>query len=347
MSVDAARKSACATDSKSCVTVVVATLAGGDALADCLRSLEKQTIDRYEVIVVDNSGTHQIQPWGQRTRVISNDKNVGFGAAINQGIRASDAPYVATLNDDAVADSRWLETLVNAAEARPDVGMCASEVRLAGTNTLDSAGMLIAIDGSSKQRGHGEPPEKYASAIDALCPSGSAALYRRTMLDQIGLFDESFFLYCEDTDLGLRAQWAGWKCAYVPGAIVEHQYSRSAGRASPMKAYFVERNHWYLALKNFPWPLVMFVKQASFVRYFWHLVSLMEGRGKASEFRGSGHSLVFLAFLMFRAWIAAIVRLPRLWSARRRIIKKRRITRQEFRKILADHSTTLRKVAQL
>jgi GT2 family glycosyltransferase len=325
----------------------VPTLAAGDALAECLRSLEQQTLDRFEVIVVDNSEKHLVTAVPPGMRILANEKNVGFGAAINQGIRVSESPYIATLNDDAVADPRWLELLVKAAEARPGVGMCASEVRLAGTGALDSAGLLIAIDGSSKQRGHGEQPGAFAKERDALCPSGSAALYRRKMLDEVGVFDESFFLYCEDTDLGLRGRWAGWECAYVPGAIVEHRYSHSAGRASPMKAYYVERNHWYLALKNFPWPLVMFVKQASFVRYFWHLISLIEGRGKASEFRGSGHSMAFLAFLMFRAWVVAIVRLPRLWSARRRIIKTRRITRQEFRKILADHSISLRKVAQL
>jgi GT2 family glycosyltransferase len=335
----------------------VPTLAAGDALADCLRSLETQTFDRFEVIVVDNSGAHRVNRMnpdsgGPRVRVISNEHNVGFGAAINQGIRASEAPYIATLNDDAVADPRWLEALVKAAEARPAVGMCASEVRLAGTPTLDSAGMLIAIDGSSKQRGHGEPPGNYAASLsdgvgDALCPSGSAALYRRTMLDQIGLFDEGFFLYCEDTDLGLRGRWAGWECSYVPGAIVEHRYSQSAGRASPLKAYFVERNRLYTAIRNFPWPMLLLVKPASFVRYFWHVVALIEGRGKASEYKESGHSIAFLLFLMLRAWAAVTVHLPRLWRERRRIYRTRRITSHEFRRLLADYSISLRRVAEL
>jgi GT2 family glycosyltransferase len=280
-------------------------------------------------------------------RVVSNEHNVGFGAAINQGIRASEALYIATLNDDAVADPGWLAALVKAAEARPAVGMCASEVRLAGTKTLDSAGMLIAIDGSSKQRGHGEPPERLSTSRDALCPSGSAALYRRAMLDQIGLFDEGFFLYCEDTDLGLRGRWAGWECAYVPGATVEHRYSHSAGRASPLKAYFVERNRLYMVIRNFPWPTLLLVKPASFIRYFWHVVSLVEGRGKASEYRESGHSVAFLFFLMLRAWVAVTVRLPRLWRERRRILRTRRITRHEFRKLLADYSISLQRVAEL
>ena len=85
-----------------------------------------------------------------------------------------------------------------------------------------------------------------------LLPSASAALYRRAMLEEIGLFDEDFFLYCEDTDLGLRARWAGWKCIYVPGAVVDHHYSHSAGRASRLKAYYVERNRLFVAAKNFP-----------------------------------------------------------------------------------------------
>jgi GT2 family glycosyltransferase len=328
------------------VTVVVPTLAAGDALAECLRSLETQTFDRFDVIVVDNSGG-MVHPELRNVRVISNQKNVGFGAAVNQAIRASDTPYIATLNDDAVADPRWLEVLVKAAEARPQVGMWASEVHLAGTSTLDSAGMLIAIDGSSKQRGHGERPEHFSASRDSLCPSGSAALYRRAMLDEIGLFDESFFLYCEDTDLGLRGRWAGWECAYVPGAIVEHRYSQSAGRASPLKAYFVERNRLYLAIKNFPWPMLLLVKPASLVRYFWHVVSLIEGRGKASEYQKSGHSVAFLLFLMLRAWAAVTVRLPRLWRERRRIIRTRKTTRGEFRKLLQEHSISLRRVAEL
>ena len=112
------------------------------------------------------------------------------------------------MNDDATAHPGWLEALLAAIEPRPDVGMCASQVRLAGDGRLDSAGMLLCLDGSSKQRGHLESPASYARKEEALLPSGSAALYRREMLDEIGLFDESFFLYCEDTDLGLRARWA-------------------------------------------------------------------------------------------------------------------------------------------
>ena len=182
--------------------------------------------------------------------MIANDRNVGFGAAVNQAFRQSTAPFLAVLNDDAAAHPGWLEALLAAIEPRPDIGMCASQVRLAGDGRLDSAGMLLCLDGSSKQRGHLESPASYARQEEALLPSGSAALYRREMLEEIGLFDESFFLYCEDTDLGLRARWAGWECLYVPDAVVEHRYSHSSGKASALKAYYVERNRLFRDLQE-------------------------------------------------------------------------------------------------
>lgn len=323
------------------------TLAGGEVLEECLRGLESQTVDEFEVVVIDNSGIGCVRAHGRRVRVIANACNAGFGAAVNQAFRDSHAPYLATLNDDAVADPRWLETLLADAETHPGTGMFASEVRLAGTGRLDSAGMLIAPDGSSKQRGHEESPALFVDAKEALFPSGSAALYRRAMLDQIGLFDESFFLYCEDTDLGLRAQWAGWDCRYVPGAAVEHRYSHSAGRASPLKAYYVERNRLYTIAKNFPARMLWAAPFASIARYAWHVAALLTGRGKTGEFSQSGSAAALLPFLVIRAHVAALFHLLRLFGARRRIRASRRITSAEFRSLLGRHSITVRQVAVL
>jgi GT2 family glycosyltransferase len=328
------------------VTVVVPTLAADDALADCLRSLESQTFDRFDVVVVDNSGSGRARASGTRVRILVNQRNVGFGAAINQAIRESEAPYIAVLNDDATPHPEWLAALVKAAEARPAAGMFASQVRL-DAKRLDSTGMLIAMDGSSKQRGHGEPPEDFAADSETLLPTGSAALYRRKMLDEIGLFDERFFLYCEDTDLGLRARWAGWEGVYVAGAVVDHAYSKSAGRASPLKAYYVERNRLSTAIKNFPLPMLALAKFYAGARYFWHLVFMITRTGKAAEFREAGHSTWLLPFLVLRAHVSASVRLPYLLRQRRRILKTRRLSSKEFRALLTAHSITVRKVAEL
>lgn len=323
------------------------TLAADDALAACLRSLEAQTFTPFEVIVVDNSGERRVQAGGERIRVIANQHNLGFGAAVNQAIRNSESEFVATLNDDAVADPKWLQALVDKASAFPRAGMFAPQVRIAGSGALDSAGMLIAADGSSRQRGHGEAPEKFAASEEVLLPSGSAALYRRKMLDEIGLFDELFFLYCEDTDLGLRARWAGWECVYVPDAAVEHRYSHSSGRASPLKAYYVERNRLYTAIKNLPLAMLVRAPLVALIRYFWHAMLMMQGRGKAAEFRRAGFSAFILPFLVARAHAAALVRMPRLLGERRRIHRAARLSTPEFEQLLERHSISIRQVAAL
>ncbi len=160
------------------MTVAIPTLAADDALAECLEALERQTFSNFEIIVVDNSGRGAVRAQG-RVRVIANERNVGFGAAVNQAFRESNAEFLAVLNDDTVADPDWLAALMRAMETSPEVGMCASQVRLAGDGRLDSAGMLLCPDGSSKQRGHLERPEAYACPEEVLLPSCSAAFYRR------------------------------------------------------------------------------------------------------------------------------------------------------------------------
>ena len=326
------------------MTVVVPTLAAGSTLAECLDSLDRQTFRDFEVVVVDNSGRNAVQP-REGVRIIANEKNVGFGVAFNQAFRSSKATFIAVLNDDATAGPNWLEALLRAVEARPDVGMCASQVRLAGEANLDSAGMLLCRDGSSKQRGHGESPDSYPRRQEVLLPSGSAAFYRREMLEEIGLFDESFFLYCEDTDLGLRARWAAWECLYVPNAVVEHRYSHSAGQASALKAYYVERNRLFLAVKNFPIPDLLLLPFYSAARYFWHLLFALQGRGKAAEFQRAGNSAARLPLYVLRAHLALLPRLPALWKQRRKM--KRRFTPKQFRRLIRRFSISPRQVAAL
>ena len=326
------------------VTVVIPTLAADETLDACLASLARQTLLDFEVIVVNNSGRHLAKP-KDRVRVITNDRNVGFGAAVNQGFRKSEARYLAVLNDDATAHPEWLQALVAAIELRPDVGMCASQVRLAGQASLDSAGMLLCLDGSSKQRGHHEPAASYARQDEALLPSGSAALYRREMLEEVGLFDESFFLYCEDTDLGLRARWAGWECLYVPEAQVEHRYSHSSGKASALKAYYVERNRLFVIFKTFPLLDLLLVPFYAIPRYFWHFIYALKGRGKAAEFQREGGSMLRLPWYVLRGHLALLARLPEIWRQRRGI--KRRLTTKQFRRLIRRYSISPRRVAAL
>jgi GT2 family glycosyltransferase len=338
--------------------VIIPTLTAGQKLIECVCSLERQTLRDFDVVIVDNSGKHLARQEGADRSgavILEPPANVGFGAAINAGVRASRAPFIAALNDDAAPHPEWLAALVAAMEARPDAGMCASQVRLCGaggsacqdTSCLDSAGMLISGDGASKQRGHLESPERFGRPADVLMPSGSAALYRRAMLDEIGGFDERFFLYCEDTDLGLRARWAGWKCLYVPGAVVDHHYSHTAGSASPLKAYYVERNRLFVILKNFPAGMLLRAPFYTVARYFWHAVSLIDGRGTAARFHRDNHGSLGLAWIALRAHWAVFAHAGHLWRERRRIRRAAKIGAREFRRTLAANWITPRQVAAL
>jgi GT2 family glycosyltransferase len=330
--------------------VVIPTLDAGSFLTDCLRSLENQTRRDFEIVIVDNSGKGAVRRDSnvpQEVEVIENTQNVGFGSAVNQAVRRSRAPYVAVLNDDARPHPQWLEALVAAMEADPRVGMCASRVVLAGEGTLDSAGMLLCSDGSSKQRGHGRAPEEFSVSGPALLPSGSAALYRRRMLEETGGFDDAFFLYCEDTDLGLRGVWQGWQCLYVAEAMVDHHYSQTAGRVSALKAYYVERNRIFVALKNFPLAMLLRVPFATVARYLWHALFLPGGSGAAARFRSEGNSFFHLVFFILRAHCALLKHGPRLLRERRRIFREARISAAEFRRICEQHSISPREVAAL
>jgi len=325
-------------------TVIVPTLEAGENLHECLRALDAQTCRDFEIVVVDNSGRGIALP--PRVRVIHNRENMGFGAAVNQGIEAARGEFICTLNDDAIPDPRWLEELIAACRADAEAGMCASQIRLAESpDLLDSAGMQVYLDGTSKQRGRMAPASGFAAPEEVLFPSACAALYRLAMLEKVGLFDPDYFLYCEDTDLGLRARRAGWRCLYVPGAVVYHHYSVSAGRASAAKAFYVERNRLYTVIKNFPvwvWPALPLF---SLLRYGMHLWGLATGRGLAWEFQQGKEKWWKLGIIALRANVQAIWKLPALLAKRRRAAKVAVLTGLQFWRLLRRHSISARDVA--
>ena len=324
------------------VVVVIPTLNAGAPLAECLAALDAQTFRDFETIVVDNSanGADAGRAEASGVKTLRPGTNIGFGAAINLAVKQSRAPMVASLNDDAVPEPQWLGDLASAMEANPRIGMCASCVLLSDSK-LDSAGLLLCADGSTKQRGHGEAPSKFSNPQEALMPSGSAALYRRELFDNAGGFDESFFLYCEDSDLGLRARWLGWTCRYVPTARVAHHYSLSAGRVSPLKAYLVERNRLATAFKNLPLGMLLAAPFAAVARYLWHL---RLPTGSASEFRKEASALT-LVWLVTKAHLAAFAQLPRLIRQRQKTLSQARISSSEFEALARQFAISPREVA--
>jgi GT2 family glycosyltransferase len=330
------------------VAIAIPTLRGDDTLESCLRALHDQTYADFEVVVVNNSGRELAgsgYPFAFPIRVISPAANVGFGAAVNMAIRATDTRFVATLNDDTEPDTGWLRALVGEMESDPEIGMCASNIRLFGDNRLDSAGMTICFDGSSRQRGHRQPSTGFTQSEDVLLPSACAALYRRAMLDEIGLFDEDFFLYCEDTDLGLRARWVGWRCRYVAGAAVRHRYSHTAGAFSPMKARFVERNRLWVAIKNFPAAMLLGTPVVALGRYLWQVAAIRSQQGAAAEFMRSGQSFASAGAILAGAHWDTLLHLPALLRKRAALRRKRRLRPAEFTRLMRRHRITAKDLA--
>jgi len=333
------------------VSAIVVNWNGLVYLPECLDSLVAQSYSALEIVVVDNGSTDgsaaylREQPAG-RLRLVESPSNLGFAGGNNLGIRAAKGAYLALLNNDAVADPRWIEALVRAAEADPAVGMCASRICLwRQPDLLDGAGLLVSGDGIGRGRGRLEADgESYRRETDVLIPSACAALYRRAMLDEIGLFDEDFFAYCEDTDLGLRARIAGWRCRYVPEATVRHRYSGSSAPHSPFKAFHVERNRIWVVAKCFPLRLAAASLFYTMGRYALQLWAALSRRGAAGKLAAEQSPAKVIA-LVLRAWGAALLRLPAMWRRRRAIRAAAKIGPRELAALLRAHRVSLRELA--
>jgi GT2 family glycosyltransferase len=340
------------------VIVAIPTLVADEALDDCFTALDLQSFRDFAVILIDNSGQGLTRRFAHRQAavrspgsfpllIIENPRNVGFGSAINQATAASQGDYVATLNDDCVPSPEWLAELIAVIEREYEIGMCASQVRMAGPDAarLDSAGMVISRDAASKQRGFLESAANFSKDDEVLCPSASAALYRRGMLEDVGGFDESYFLYCEDTDLGLRARWAGWQARYAAKALVTHRYSHSAGRVSSLKAYLVERNRLVTAVKNLPARDLWLLPFAGLLRYCWHVGGLLSGRGATAQYHKQEGGGLRLFWYVAKAHGYVLATLPRVLRRRRQM--KRRMQPRQVSMILRRHRISLRRVALL
>ena len=306
-----------------------------ELLRACLQSLAQQTWPRLEILVVDNgSRDHSaevVSSFADRgVRLLPLAENRGFAAAVNLGVRESRGGLVALLNNDAAAAPEWIEELVGGIGSSPEVGMCASKILFYGTGVIDKAGHLIFPDGQNRGRGTGERDRgQYDDAQEVLAADGCAALYRREVLEQAGGFDESFFAYAEDADLGLRARWLGWRCLYVPGAVVHHHHSSTLGPYSSRKVYWVERNRLWLALKNFPLPLLLLNPIFTIYRLAWNLAAALLRRGAAGNFRREG-SLRLLLRVQVRACRDALAGAGPMLRRRRRIRSTRQIGDLEF-----------------
>lgn len=245
------------------VSIVIVNWNGLPHVREAVLSACAQSYPDTELVVVDNGSSDGSREWlkanlSGNCRLIALDHNSGFAAGVNHGIRAARGVFVALLNNDASAAADWVSQLVSAT-SDPQVGMVASKIVFYDRRTvIDKAGHLFYPDGLNRGRGAGEQDRgQFDHPCDVFFPDGCAALYRTAMLHDVGLFDERFFAYGDDADLGLRARWRGWTCAYAPKALVYHRHSTSLGKYSARKAFLVERNRLWVAVKVLPAPLLI------------------------------------------------------------------------------------------
>lgn len=320
-----------------------------ELLRACLASLARQTGVEFEVIVVDNGstdGSPEVAEHEYRARVIRNAENRGFCAANNQGIADARGEFVALLNNDAEAEAGWLEALATACAGRPDVGMVASKILMwEEPSRIDKAGHLIFPDGQNRGRGAGALDQgQFDRPEEVLWPDGCAALYRKQMLDQIGGFDEDFFAYGDDAELGLRARIAGWKCIYAPAAVVRHHRGSTLGKASGRRLELIERNRLLLALKLFPWSLLLVNPFYFAIRLAAGIAAARQGVGDTAHFPGWAGKWT-IARALVRGDLQALRLAPRMLRKRAQVRAIRRLTPADVRKLILSNRLSLKDVA--
>jgi len=309
------------------VTVVVVNWNGAKFIEKCLVALMAQTVKPYEIILLDNSSTDESLAIVERfpaVQVISLNHNSGFARGNNLAIaRASkESDWIALINPDAFAEPHWLEELLNCSNRNPTFDVFGSKLlNEANPLLLDGAGDVYHVSGLVWREGHSQLLERAnQNEREMISPCAAAAMYRRSALHEVGGFDEDFFCYVEDVDLGFRLRLAGYRCLYVPQSVAHHVGSgTTGGQHSDFSVYHGHRNLVWTFVKNMPgllfWlllPLHILLNLASIILFF------SKGRG----------------VLILRAKRDALLGLPKMWRKRIQVQKTRVASTGEIWRLL-------------
>jgi GT2 family glycosyltransferase len=270
------------------VSVVIVNWNGQHHLAECLDGLGEQTFKHFETILIDNGSTDGSVSWVQEhfpwVRVVALSENTGFCHANNLGYAVSEGGFIALLNNDTSVERDWLVHLYNEMQKDVQIGISVSRiVRYDNPTILDAAGDGYDLSGVGFRRGHGEPADYYERSEEVFGACAAAALYRKSMLEDIGFLDEDFFAIGEDVDLSFRAKMADYRCVYVPKAVVRHKISETVGVESDFQIYQSRRNVEYVYFQNMPFVLLLFTLP---MHLLYNLLTFGQAvwRGKLSTF---------------------------------------------------------------
>jgi len=308
------------------VTVIVVNWNGRKFLSRCLDGLRRQTFSGFSTIVVDNGSSDGSVDFIRRGYpeivVIPLSRNMGFCAGNNAALKHAEGEYVALINNDAVPDPDWLMRLVEALDACPHAGFAASKMLFPGSPAIiDRAGDAYTWAGAGVLRGRGQSAETYSRMAWIFGACAGAAMYRSRMLEDIGWFDEDFFLLYEDVDLSFRAQLKGYGCVYVPDGIVRHMPSSTLRHDSPVSVYYGHRNLEWVYVKNLPAGLIA-------MTLFPHVVYVM---ASFFFFLATGRGRTFV-----KAKKDALKGLGGMLGKRRRIQRERRVDSRTILRLMGN-----------
>ncbi len=342
------------------ISVVIVNWNRRDLLRACLDSLAAQTFTDFEIIVVDNGSEdgsaamvrEMSQEFPRPIHLIENRENRGFCAANNQAFSVSQSEYIALLNNDAEADPGWLQAMLDTIQIKPDVGetdigMVASKILVwEDPRIIDKCGHLIYPDGQNRGRGHGQVDQgQFNRQEEVLWPDGCAALYRRAMLDEVGGFDEEFFAYADDAELGLRARIAGWTCLYAPGAVVKHHRGATLGLNSARRLTLIERNRVLLVVKLFPWNLLWTNGAYHLIRVGAGMAAALRGKGEIRRYPGAKGKLT-AATALVKGTLSALPMIPSMIRKRKAFRAKHRLSPKQVRRLLLRYRIPLRELSE-
>jgi len=300
------------------LSVVIPNWNGKVFLDTCLDALRHQTYDTLEVLIVDNASADGSQAYIREqypeVRLLELPENRGFTGACNAGMEAAQGDYIALLNNDTEVDPNWVQAVVDAFENHADVGIIASKMLLFDRRDhIHTAGDGFTQDGRPFNRGVWEKDEgQYDTEEFVFSACGGSSVYRRILLDEIGLLDDDYFFLMEDVDFSWRAQIAGWRVLYTPRAIVYHHLSATGGGSTA--SYYDGRNSFYVLIKNLPTELWLKYGKLIFKRQLRTAIGAIQAwRGKEAR-------------AQLRGMLAGIWHIPVLLGKRRKVQETRRVT---------------------
>ena len=308
-------------------TVIIVNWNGEVFLERCLAALMNQTVKSHEIIFVDNASSDrsiEIVDRFPSVRVLEQEQNTGFARGNNLAIAAasSETEWIVLLNPDAFPEPRWLEELLAAAHCNPGFDAFGSKLVVAADpGVLDGAGDVYHVSGLVWRMGHGAPvASSVEQAREVFSPCAAAAMYRRNALREVGGFDEDYFCYVEDVDLGFRLRLAGYRCLYVPLSVAHHVGSgTTGGQHSGFAVYHGHRNLVWTYVKDMPGML------------FWVFLPLHLAMNLVAlvvfTLRGQGG-------VMFRAKRDALMGIPLMWKKRRQVQSKRVVSWRAILRVL-------------